>query len=293
MNEPLGDREVLCVSQFTLYGDTRKGNRPAYVAAARPEHAEPLYERFCDAPGRAARRVRRAHGRRARQRRPGDAAARSAVGCGAHAARGPLRLPLRRRAAAGPAALRPLGRHAAGRVPGRLPADRRPRASELGEAGRRSPGSPTARGRAARTCPATTRTATGLELFGYVSFTPGDDDDEPGDFYAWADYTDDTADDHPEWQMDICEEVIGGWRGEQRRGRGDDARLGRPARARRRGRDRRARPASPSTSARSSRTASRCSRPTPTATSTSTIVLWDGAGQRARARVALRGRRAT
>jgi D-tyrosyl-tRNA(Tyr) deacylase len=48
MNEPLGDREVLCVSQFTLYGDARKGNRPAYVAAARPEQAESLYERFCD-----------------------------------------------------------------------------------------------------------------------------------------------------------------------------------------------------------------------------------------------------
>jgi D-aminoacyl-tRNA deacylase len=48
MNEPLGDRAVLCVSQFTLYGDARRGNRPAYVAAARPEHAEPLYERFCD-----------------------------------------------------------------------------------------------------------------------------------------------------------------------------------------------------------------------------------------------------
>jgi D-tyrosyl-tRNA(Tyr) deacylase len=46
MNEPLGDREVLCVSQFTLYADTRKGNRPSYVAAARPEVAEPLYERF-------------------------------------------------------------------------------------------------------------------------------------------------------------------------------------------------------------------------------------------------------
>jgi D-tyrosyl-tRNA(Tyr) deacylase len=46
MNEPLGEREVLCVSQFTLYGDTRKGNRPAYVNAARPEVAEPLYERF-------------------------------------------------------------------------------------------------------------------------------------------------------------------------------------------------------------------------------------------------------
>jgi D-aminoacyl-tRNA deacylase len=49
MNDPLGDgREVLCVSQFTLYGDARKGNRPAYVAAAPPAHAEPLYERFCD-----------------------------------------------------------------------------------------------------------------------------------------------------------------------------------------------------------------------------------------------------
>ena len=47
MNEPLGDREVLCVSQFTLYGDARRGNRPSYVDAARPEHAEPLYERFC------------------------------------------------------------------------------------------------------------------------------------------------------------------------------------------------------------------------------------------------------
>ena len=48
MNEPLGEREVLCVSQFTLYGDARKGNRPSYIAAARPEQAEPLYERFCE-----------------------------------------------------------------------------------------------------------------------------------------------------------------------------------------------------------------------------------------------------
>ena len=47
MNEALGDRGVLCISQFTLYGDARKGNRPSFVAAARPEHAEPLYERFC------------------------------------------------------------------------------------------------------------------------------------------------------------------------------------------------------------------------------------------------------
>jgi D-aminoacyl-tRNA deacylase len=53
MNEPLGEREVLCVSQFTLYGDARRGNRPSYVAAAPPEHAEPLYERFCERLGAA------------------------------------------------------------------------------------------------------------------------------------------------------------------------------------------------------------------------------------------------
>jgi D-tyrosyl-tRNA(Tyr) deacylase len=61
MNLPLGDeRQILCVSQFTLYGDTRKGNRPAYVAAARPEQAEPLYERFCERLG-AQRGVFGAH----------------------------------------------------------------------------------------------------------------------------------------------------------------------------------------------------------------------------------------
>ena len=48
MNEPLGEREVLCVSQFTLYGDTRRGNRPSYVAAAPPDVAEPLYVHFCE-----------------------------------------------------------------------------------------------------------------------------------------------------------------------------------------------------------------------------------------------------
>lgn len=37
--------EIVCVSQFTLYGDARRGNRPSYVDAAPPEEAEPLYER--------------------------------------------------------------------------------------------------------------------------------------------------------------------------------------------------------------------------------------------------------
>ena len=51
MNEPLGERQVLCVSQFTLYGDTKRGNRPSYTEAAPAEEAEPLYERFCDVLG--------------------------------------------------------------------------------------------------------------------------------------------------------------------------------------------------------------------------------------------------
>jgi len=51
MNEPLGGREALCVSQFTLYGDARKGNRPSYVEAAPGERAEPLYDRFCERLG--------------------------------------------------------------------------------------------------------------------------------------------------------------------------------------------------------------------------------------------------
>jgi len=51
MNEPLGEREALCVSQFTLYGDARKGNRPSYVNAAPGTEAEPLYNRFCERLG--------------------------------------------------------------------------------------------------------------------------------------------------------------------------------------------------------------------------------------------------
>jgi D-tyrosyl-tRNA(Tyr) deacylase len=48
MNEPLGEREVLCVSQFTLYADTRRGTRPGFTDAAEPDLARALYEHFCD-----------------------------------------------------------------------------------------------------------------------------------------------------------------------------------------------------------------------------------------------------
>ena len=46
MNRSVADTtgELLLVSQFTLYGDTRKGRRPSWIDAARPEHAEPIFD---------------------------------------------------------------------------------------------------------------------------------------------------------------------------------------------------------------------------------------------------------
>ena len=63
--------------------------------------------------------------------------------------------------------------------------------------------------------PVTSRSSTGLDLFGYVSFAPATEDHDASDFLAEADWTEETAEANPEWQMDLCEEVIGGWRGEQ------------------------------------------------------------------------------
>jgi hypothetical protein len=61
--------------------------------------------------------------------------------------------------------------------------------------------------------PVTARTSTGFELFGYVSFAEGGGG--PEDFAAHADFTSETADENPDWQIDLNEEVIGRWRGEE------------------------------------------------------------------------------
>src|SRR5262249_12390123 len=56
-------------------------------------------------------------------------------------------------------------------------------------------------------------TSTELELFGFVSFVVPENED-PQDFHTTADFTPETAAAHPEWKIDVCDEVIAGWRGE-------------------------------------------------------------------------------
>ena len=61
--------------------------------------------------------------------------------------------------------------------------------------------------------PATSLTSAGYELFGYVRFVPASGDGEPSDFSAHVDFTEETAQRNPDWRLDLCDEVIGAWRG--------------------------------------------------------------------------------
>jgi hypothetical protein len=61
--------------------------------------------------------------------------------------------------------------------------------------------------------PGTSLTANGYELFGYVRFIPAVEGGEPGEFSAHVDFTEETAAQNPDWKMDLCDEVIGSWRG--------------------------------------------------------------------------------
>ncbi|HEV2943840.1 MAG TPA: hypothetical protein VGX26_01830 [Solirubrobacteraceae bacterium] len=61
--------------------------------------------------------------------------------------------------------------------------------------------------------PGTSITSGGYELFGYVRFVPAPENGEPSDFFAYADFTGDTAEHNPDWKLDLCDEVIGSWRG--------------------------------------------------------------------------------
>ena len=62
--------------------------------------------------------------------------------------------------------------------------------------------------------PGTARTAGGYELYGYVRFLPGIEDAEPSGFLAHVDFTAETAERNPDWKLDLCDEVIGAWRGD-------------------------------------------------------------------------------
>jgi hypothetical protein len=61
--------------------------------------------------------------------------------------------------------------------------------------------------------PGTSRTSGGYELFGYVRFVPALENGDPSDFSAHIDFTDELAERNPDWRMDLCEEVVGSWRG--------------------------------------------------------------------------------
>jgi hypothetical protein len=64
-----------------------------------------------------------------------------------------------------------------------------------------------------RYVPATSITSAGYELFGYVRFVVSADESEPVELSANGDFTEETAERNPDWKLDVCDEVIGSWRG--------------------------------------------------------------------------------
>ena len=94
-----------------------------------------------------------------------------------------------------------------------------------------------------------------VELFGHVSYVQPAEGD-PTDFRAKADFTDVLAEDNPDWRIDLNDDVIGRWRGENGRAGAVTLVWGRPLAPGRRRRHRRARAARPSTRKRSPTTAS-------------------------------------
>ncbi len=137
---------------------------------------------------------------------------RSLRSTGTMAARGTLPTTLRGRAAAGGAAVRPLGRAAVAGVPQRRAAARR--ATRTSASRGAIAWYPDRTWHGHTYVPGTALTSTGYELFGYVRFLPGLDDDEPSELSAHVDFTDETAERNPDWTLDLCDEIIGAWRGE-------------------------------------------------------------------------------
>ncbi len=64
-----------------------------------------------------------------------------------------------------------------------------------------------------RYVPATSITSAGYELFGYVRFVVSREESEPTELLASGDFTEETAERNPDWKLDLCDEVIGSWRG--------------------------------------------------------------------------------
>ena len=62
--------------------------------------------------------------------------------------------------------------------------------------------------------PLSGRTESGNEVYGYVRFIAGTDGRDQGDFTAYADFTEETAERNPDWRLDLSDEVIGSWRGD-------------------------------------------------------------------------------